>query len=307
MKKLILIIQIFITSAVFAQQEPMFTHYMFNTLTTNPGFAGNRNALVVNALHRSQWLGFDGAPRTQTLTVHSPLKNKHFGVGFALVNEKIGVIKSTNIAGSFSYEMLITRTMKIAYGINIGFNKIDADLRSVKTTNVGDPAFATNITTRLMPNLGFGAYFSTEKYYMGLSIPKFFENDFNSYTLDINNKLTGEQKNIYYIVGTILPLYSEKFKFKPSAQLQFSGGTMPKIDITGLIQYDNKFWWGLMLRTADSFGVLLGMNINHQIACGYSFDFSYLNTTVKYNGGSHEIMFQYLFSWEKELKCPAYH
>src|ERR1041385_4503006 len=88
---------------VNAQQDPMFTHYMFNTIVINPAYAGSRDALTITALHRSQWVSFKGAPVVQSLTMHMPLKNDHFGVGLSILNDRIGPSNKTSVAGDFAY------------------------------------------------------------------------------------------------------------------------------------------------------------------------------------------------------------
>src|SRR5436190_23650752 len=86
-----------------AQQDAMFTHYMNNTIAVNPAYAGTRNALTITGIHRSQWVGFDGAPITQTLTMHTPLGNHKMGIGLSVVNDKIGPVNTSGAFADYAY------------------------------------------------------------------------------------------------------------------------------------------------------------------------------------------------------------
>ena len=141
--------------ALNAQQDAMYTHYMNNTLVVNPGYAGNRDAMTVTALHRSQWVDFKGAPITQTLTLHTPLKNKHIGVGFSVLNDKIGPINNTSVYVDFAYIMQITEKSKLALGLSAGMNILQASLTGLQLDQQNDIAFQNNINNHVTPNFVF--------------------------------------------------------------------------------------------------------------------------------------------------------
>src|SRR5687768_1514885 len=114
--------------AANAQQAPMFTHYMNNTLVVNPGYAGSRDALTITALHRSQWVDFKGAPVTQTITMHAPLRNEHLGIGLSVLNDKIGPANNTSLIADFAYRLKLTEKSKLAFGVSAGANIYQANL-----------------------------------------------------------------------------------------------------------------------------------------------------------------------------------
>jgi len=163
-----------------AQQDPMFTHYMYNTLSINPAYAGSRDALSITALHRSQWVGFDGSPTTQTITMHSPIANKNIGLGLTVVNDKIGPVNNTSLAGQFAYIMQLNRKSKLSLGLSGGVNILQADLNSLSLDQQNDPTFQTNLTNRVTPNFGFGAYYSRERFYIGVSTPNLIQNQYST-------------------------------------------------------------------------------------------------------------------------------
>ena len=306
MRKIFIII-IIVLSALFtnAQQDAMFTHYMDNTLAINPGYAGSRDALTVMGLHRSQWVGFSGAPTTQTVLFHSPILNKKTGIGLSMINDKIGPTSTMSFYLDFSYKIKLTKRMNLAFGLKGGFNRLSNDINALKLGESQDNAFTTNFDTKFMPNFGAGLYLFTDKYYVGLSSPKILENNYSSQTITTSD-VGGEARHYFLIAGYAFRL-NQDFVFKPTTFLKVTNAAPMEVDITAQIIFMDKIWGGLMFRTGDAAGALIGFSITDQFDVGYSFDWSYVNTTMKYNGGSHEIMLRYDFIFETaKIKSPRY-
>lgn len=308
MKKIFIIIVIVAASlSGFAQQDAMFTHYMFNTLSVNPAYAGTRDALTITGLHRSQWVGFDGAPRTQTLTLHSPILNENIGVGLSVINDKIGPTNLTSVYGDFSYKIKVNEKARLSLGISGGLNIRRNALSDIPLTDGNDVSFANNEESELLPNFGFGAYYYTEKFYVGLSIPKLLENNFKTNEIAGGTNLASEARHYFFIAGTIFNI-SKDFKLKPTALLKYTYAAPVQIDLTATLLYKDKVWLGLMYRTSVATGVLVGVYITPQLAAGYSFDWSFGNETMEYNSGSHEIMLMYdlVFTDKSKVRSPRY-
>ena len=201
MKKIILFFALNIFSlGLFAQQDAMFTHYMFNTLAVNPAYAGSRDAFTVTGLHRSQWVGFEGAPVTQTLTMHTPIPLKNAGVGLSFVNDKVGPTNMTSFYVDFSYKIKLGSKANLAFGMKGGVNLLKGDLTSLSLTSPNDPTYISNEQSDVLPNFGFGLYYFTDKYYIGASIPKLLENDFKNNSVAGSTDLGGEEKHYFFIV-----------------------------------------------------------------------------------------------------------
>ena len=308
MKKILLLFAFSIISlGLFAQQDAMFTHYMFNTLAVNPAYAGSRDAFTVTGLHRSQWVGFEGAPLTQTLTMHTPIPLKNAGVGLSFVNDKIGPTRTTSFYADFSYKIKLNERASLAFGMKGGVNLLKGDLTSLSLTDPNDPAYSTNEQSDVLPNFGFGLYYFTDKYYIGASIPKLLENDFKNNSVAGSTDLGGEEKHYFFIAGAVFNL-NENFKLKPTTFVKITNAAPIEADLTTTLIYHDKVWLGAMFRTGDAMGVLLGINITDVLAVGYSFDWSYNNSTFQYNQGSHEIMLRYdlIFKNEKKIYSPRY-
>lgn len=313
MKKIHLYITILFVVAManqaIAQQEYMFTHYMFNKMAINPGFTGTEDALSITGIHRSQWVAFEGAPTTQNITAHMPIEGKNFGVGLGISNDQIGPTQNIGINGNFAYHLKVNEEATLGLGLRAGINFFSNKLTSLKTVNTNDVAFAENISNKMLPNVGFGAFYYTDKYFAGISTPKLLQNN-----LDVNDPtgtslaIAHEKRHYFLMGGSIFDLTSDgQFKIKPTTLIKITGGAPIQLDLTGNVIYKEQISAGLSWRTGDAIGLLLGYNFNKDFSVGYSFDFSYTNTTFNYNGGSHEIMLQYNIPRGTSSSTPKYY
>ncbi len=288
-KSSVLLILMCCFGGMFAQQDAMYTHYAFNTLNVNPGYAGSRGLPSITLLHRSQWVGFEGAPNTQTLTFHSPIFNDALGIGATVINDKIGPLNTTSFYLDLSYTMKLTQKMKIAFGLKGGGNFLQNSLNNVTTQDQDLNFFG--IANQFNPNIGAGVYLHQESWYVGLSAPRFLE---NGYTATSSSNIQGEKRHYFFIAGLITDL-SDKVQFKPTTFVKATEAAPLEADLTAMFIFNKKLELGVMGRTGDALGALLGYNFSDQLRLGYSFDFSFVNTTGIYNGGSHEVMLRYDF------------
>ncbi|MGV3632400.1 MAG: type IX secretion system membrane protein PorP/SprF [Bacteroidota bacterium] len=293
--------------SVQAQQAPMYTHYMYNTLSVNPAYAGSREALTITALHRSQWVGFSGAPMTQTLTMHSPVASEHIGLGLSFTNDRIGPVNNTSIFGSFAYIMQLTKKSKLALGLSGGANILQADLEALDLESESDPVFV-NVSNRATANFGFGAYYSMKRFYAGISAPNLLENSYSTVTLNNGNQsLAKEDRHYFFIAGGLIDL-SPNVAFKPTTLIKYTPNAPSQIDLTASFVLRQRLLLGAMYRSGDAVGALVGFDLSQQFHVGYSFDWSYGVRTFKYNQGSHEIVLRYdfIFPGRKQIDSPRY-
>lgn len=296
-----------------AQQDAMYTHYMYNTLAVNPAYAGTRDALTLTALMRNQWVGFDGAPRSITGTMHTPIGEK-IGFGLSFINDQIGPLKNNQIYADLSYILKLSTKAKLSFGLKGGVNLWSANLGTLKTLNdkEADPSqFNYSVTNNLTPNVGAGIYYYRERFYMGLSVPKLMRNTIGTTSTvggsgNTSNLIT-EQFHWFAILGSVFNL-GQNVKLKPTALLKMTEAAPIEADLTGTFIFNDKLNLGAMYRTGDAVGALIGLNLSPQLYAGYSFDWSFVNNTAKYNRGSHEIMLRYdlIFNNKKQIKSPRY-
>ncbi len=290
-----------------AQQIPMYTHYMNNTLVVNPGYAGSRDALTVTALHRSQWVDFKGAPVTQTLTMHSPLRNKHIGLGISVLNDKIRPSNNTSVIAAFAYRMQLSEKSKLALGLSAGANVLQANLNTLELDEQTDPMFQQNMRNEVTPHVGFGAYYSRERFYAGVSTPNLVQNSYSVAQADGSRIIAKEQRHYFVILGSMF-IISENFAFKPTTLIKVTPAAPVQADLTASFIIGKKLLLGAMYRTGDAMGALVGFDITEQLHIGYSYDWSYGLATNKYNKGSHELLLRYDFEFfgKQQIRSPRY-
>jgi len=309
LRKIVLVgISIMVSLTSNAQQDAMYTHYMYNTLMVNPGYAGSRDALTVTALHRSQWVNFKGAPIVQSVTLHAPLKNQHLGLGLSVLNDKIGSANKTSVFGDLAYRMNLTEKSKLAFGLSAGANVYQAGLSTLQLDQPADPVFQNSINNKVTPNFGFGAYYSRERFYAGLSVPYLLQNNYSEIKQANGSALTGtEQRHYFFIAGAVFNL-TKDLAFKPTTFIKATPAAPIQADITASFIIMKKVAIGAMMRTGDAFGGLIGLNASEQLYIGYSFDWSNGLKTGKYNQGSHEIVLRYDFLVfdKRQIHSPRY-
>ncbi len=277
-----------------AQQDPLYSQYMFNTLAFNPAYAGSADVFTVMALSRHQWVGFEGAPATQTVLAHSPLKAENLALGFSAINDKIGPARQTAAYVDFAYRIRTGEDTRLSFGLKGGVNMYQADLAKLTTVEV-DPS-NVNTASQLLPNFGFGLFWHSPRYYVGLSAPKLMENELDQ----VNGAavVKASEARHYFLIGGYVMDLSRDVKFKPSVMFRTVEGAPLSLDLNANFLLRDRIWFGAMYRLGNAFGVMGQYQVNDQLRVGYAFD---LTTTRigAYNAGTHEIMLSYDFRFLK--------
>lgn len=289
MKKLALVL-LFCSVAGFAQQDAQFTQYMHNTITINPAYAGSRGVMSVFGLYRTQWVGLDGAPETSTLSLNTPVNDK-IGLGFSLINDKIGPTNENNFSVDFSYSIPTSATTKLSFGIKGSGNIFNLDPSKLTPEDQGDEQFS-NFKNKFTPNVGAGVYWHSDKGYIGLSVPNFIET--NRYD-DNETAIFKDKINYYLIAGYVFNLDQyEMIKFKPAALAKMVEGSPLQVDVSANFMFNDKFVAGVSYRWSAALSAMAGFQINKNMYIGYAYDHETTNLN-HYNSGSHEIFLRYEF------------
>jgi type IX secretion system PorP/SprF family membrane protein len=269
----------------YSQQDAQYTQYMYNTINVNPAYAGSRGVLSVFGLHRTQWVGLDGAPMTNAFSVNSPLENTNLGVGLSFVNDRIGPTVENTISTDVSYTIPVSETYKLSFGI-----KGTANLFSFDRDKFNIDPLLQSLSNNFSPNVGAGAYFHSAKSYLGLSVPNFFQT--KRYN-DNNYEIYKERMNAYLIGGYVFDL-SPNLKFKPAFLAKMVQGASLQLDVSGNFLINEKFVLGAAWRWSAAASLMAGFQISKGLYIGYGYD---LDTTklAHYNSGSHEIFVRYEF------------
>lgn len=274
---------------VWAQQDPMYTQYMDNLLIINPGFAGskeNGNLLVVS---RNQWVGFEGAPKTNSLSYNTRLADENIGLGFSIVNDKIGPQSHTGLHMDYSYFLDISDKFRLGMGAKIGVNFYRSALTELNPLEP-DPIYAQDIYKNFLPNFGTGLYLYSKNTYFGFSIPDLIR---NKITRDeyLTEYVQREEIHMYFVMGKKFRL-GQDIHLKASSMVRYVQIAPVTFDLTALFGFKEKFWAGAMFRLGDAYGLLAQFKASDKMTIGYSYDLTYSELNA-YNRGTHEIMFSY--------------
>jgi len=255
----------------YAQQDPMFTQYMFNTLSVNPAYAGSADLLTATAIYRSQWVKFDGAPKTQSVIIHGPLKKESLSLGGSIINDAHGPVKQTGVYLDFAYRIFFDKA-KLSFGLKGGLNLFQANLLELNPVDSDDPTFANDISRKPLPNFGFGMLWHAPKYYVGVSTPKLLSNKLLDGDIpDFENNT--ERQHFFFIAGYVMDVNAYT-KFKPTLLVKGVSGAPISIDVTANFLFYEKFWIGAMYRHQDALGLLLQYEVNRKVKIGYSYDYT---------------------------------
>lgn len=288
LRKFLLVILItFCTNSLLGQQQPQYTQYMYNTMSINPGYTGTNGRLEAILLHRSQWIGIDGAPVTQSLGVHGKL-GEYTGLGLSVINDKIGPQSQQYFNGNFAYHIKMSEKTILSLGINAGFNLLNIDWSKGTYRSQTDNAFNENLNNNTRLIIGTGGFLYGENWYLGLSIPNFIITE--SYD-DIKESII-RRKTHYYLQGGYVFDLSPSLKFKPAFLAKLVEGAPVTYDASANFMINEKFVIGAGYRFTDAFSALAGFQITNSIFVGYAYDHS-ITDLQKYNDGSHEIILKF--------------
>lgn len=287
-----------------AQQDPHFTQYMDNTVYVNPAYAGSRGMMNITGLARFQWVGFKGAPMSQTLSFNTPLRYESVGLGLSIVNDKAGPLNQTLIYGDFSYTIPFKKSKhnaKLAFGVKAGMNLLNATTSNLVTTSNGDQTLGSNIRNVVTPNFGVGIYYHMDQFYFGVSAPKLLEAEQKA-----GLSATQEKRHYFFIAGGVISLKNPNYKLRPTTMLKFTPGAPVSWDISLALIIKDKVTLGAMYRVLDAAGGFIQYQFNPQFKLGYAFDIA-ATRLVGHNYGTHEVMLSYDFNFsKKKILSPRY-
>jgi type IX secretion system PorP/SprF family membrane protein len=294
-------------STALAQQLPQFTQYMFNTISINPAYAGSRETFSVVGLHRSQWVGLEGGPETQTLSIHSPLRNDKVGLGFSFINDKLGYENFSYLYADFSYTIQTGVNSELAFGIKGGFTHYNLDEELLNDPSVVNDPFFNDVSNRWSPNVGAGLYWHSQRWYLGLSAPRILNTDYNNGqqgTLDY----VALERISYYITGGYVFDLSETTKLKPSVLLKATNGAPLSFDISANFLFNETFWIGGGYRinqNAAAIGGIADFQVSKQLRIGYAYEYP-ISDLRPYTSGTHEVLLMFEVFKSKRIKSPRY-
>lgn len=282
-----------------AQQDAQYTQWMFNKLSLNPGYAVSSDYACASALHRSQWVGLEGAPVSQSLNVRVPFQGKNVGVGLSVNHDKIGPTNSWTVSGIYAYRIDFGENRSLGIGLQGTLRSYRVNYTDAVTIQSGDGSIPTTNESRTIPNFGAGLYYYTPKFFIGLSAPRILEGDLTFFNNGTGNTdFSREEAHIFLMAGVVFDL-NDAIKLKPSILLKYVDDAPFDADLHASLIFYDTFWAGATYRlggVADSPGesldIVLQLQLSRAIRLGFAYDFT-LSKVRDYSDGTFEVVLDY--------------
>ncbi len=285
----------------YAQEYSIFSQYMFNGLVLNPAYAGSHEALSVSAFHRSDFQGVEGAPQTQTFSMHAPLKSQRVGLGMNIIRDQTGITDQLIAHFQYAYKIPVGKS-KLSFGLQGGLINYKSSLSNLDIKDKDDLVLNSDING-LLPSVGAGVFLSGKTAYLGFSAPQLLE--YNIEQQNTGNRASRDFRH-YFATGGFVMTVSEHLKLKPNVLVKYKEGEELRYDLNANFLIDEVVWVGASYKSINTMALILDLQVANQLRIGYAYDFglpesSYLQVS------SHEFALNYLFSIKpKKVVSPRY-
>lgn len=286
----------------FAQQDAQYSQYMFNSMVINPAYAGYRETLNISLLHRDQWTGFTGAPKTQSFIADGAFTaNKNVGLGIAVVNDKFGLLGQSSAYLNYAYRLPVGNEARLSFGIAAGVAQYRIDNGAAVVENPDDLNFNGGNENNFGPDGKFGIHFSNEKLYAGISVTNLLARAVKYESL---NGTVAKQGRHFFLTGGYLVNLNEDLKLKPSFLLKEDLKGPANLDVNTFLLVKEMIWVGGSYRTGVNLWKNNSLNsatinqnsivgaveflVAQKFRLGYAYDYS-LGGLKSSADGSHEI------------------
>ncbi len=295
----------FFSLMIYAQQDPQYTQYMYNMSVINPAYTtSDIGTYNLGLLHRNQWVGINGSPKTTSLFLHTPINNK-IEVGFSLTNDNVGdIVKENNFYADFAYKLNLKNKHTLSFGIKTGFTLFDVDFTGFTLEDPSDFGVAFQNIRKTFFNIGAGIYYNSDSYYVGVSVPNLIK---SNHLNETNGQYRGVEEIHWFLTGGYVFKLNQKLKLKPAFMVKAVKGAPISLDITTNILYREKLEFGLAYRIDDAISALINFRITQNLRIGYAYDYT-ISNLGNYNSGSHEFLLLYDLNILNtgKLKSPRY-
>lgn len=283
---------VLLVNSLRAQQLPQYTQYMLNDLAINPAVAGKDNFADMRSNNRYQWVGITDAPRTYMLTLHSPLKNRHMGLGTNIYTDIVGPTRRVGINLAYAYHIKIAEKTRVSLGLSAGIQQWGIDGHKLRLHDAGDDNLLIQYQTKIVPDFGAGLYVHNETWHIGFSAPQLYQSPIKLYP---SGDGKGTLVTHFLLNGAYKFKINDDFKVEPSFLAKYASPAPLKVDIGTRVIYQEQIWLGGGYRHNDAFTALVGFMYKNYLMIGYSYDFTTTNLK-RYSTGTHELMLGLRFS-----------
>ena len=299
-------ISIIVTFAInfsFAQQDEQSSMYMFNPLQFNPAYAGSRGDFNVVGIIRSQWVGMNGAPKSQFVSLNSPLSIRNMSLGMHLCNDQVGARNRTSFYGDYAYTLRFKRGGNLNLGISGGGDQLAVDFQKLVADDPTESDYLTSIS-QFNFNAGAGLYYYTKRFYAGLSVPRMLQSKLLNQSVILSESYI--KRHGFITVGYVQPINSV-IDLKTSFLIKAIENAPVTVDLNTNLFFYKTFWIGAMYRYNESIGLNMAYQLKEKFMVGYAYDFPINGLNTIKNMGSHEIMLSYSINGKnKSFGSPRY-
>ncbi len=289
---------------------PVYSQYLHNGLIVNPAYAGTRGALSGFLSYRKQWIGIEGSPMTESISLHTPMKDEKVAIGLMAQFMQFGFTRSSNLYGSYAYHIKLEKG-KLSFGLKAGFDMSNTNYNKLSYTDLStappDPVFTSDDKPYFLPNAGVGVYYYNEEFFAGLTIPSFLSYQ-KSPSGKVSPNLSFGHNNFIITAGGLLSV-SDLLKIKPSMLINFSLDETERIsqfDVNTNFIIADLVWLGAAYRISEQVVVgIAQLQVNSQLMIGLSYDYP-VGRMQSYSSGSCEFVLRYDFGSKVSVSNPRY-
>ncbi len=284
-----------------AQQIQHYSQYFLNDFAINPAVAGTDGHFNIRLNNRSQWVGITDSPRTFTLSMNSPIKEKNMGVGATVFTDITGPTRRIGANFSYSYHLRIAEKTKLAMGLSAGVLQFAIDGSKITVRDQGDNYFSSGVQSVVVPDFGFGVHLYHDKYFVGISTPQITQNKLKFFA---NNENRARLESHYFLTAGYKFDAGENFQIQPMLLVKYVEPVPVQFDISARVIYQEKVWVGATFRTRDAVSAMIGFIYQDNLLFGYAYDYT-ISGLQKYSSGTHEIMLGIRFGESTNSSSPS--
>jgi len=285
-----------------SQSDIKLSSFFLTPLTYNPAYAGSYEGMSFTSLYSSQWVGFEGAPKTVFVNGHGTFFGPNTGLGFEIMHDEIGVTSDTKILGNYAYHIQINREWNMSLGLKAGAAWYSVDFNRLSILNPNEVNNFDDTPTNIDFNLGAGVFFHNENFYVGIGVPNFLK---TTYVDSYNATLANSTPNYYLSTGYKINLENDVF-LQPSALIRIVDGA--PINALGAItlNWQENLYGSINIDLNSTIGGFAGFRFAEKFLIGYSYDAS-INNFSNSNGGIHSFFLNIRLEdyWKRE-RCGCY-
>ena len=291
-----------LTSRLSAQQLPLYSQYMFNTLEINPAYAGFKQSMQFTSVFRKQFNGIKTAPQTAMISGDMPIGETRLGIGLKIVDDRISVIQNLGAQISMSYRIEGDNS-NLSFGLQAGALNNKTDFSQLNITSAGDPVFAQNLNA-MAANFGTGVYFNTDKFYAGLSSPNLVRTHLRKTDVALSEYMVKQDMHLYLNAGYLITV-NDNFVLKPSFLLRGVKGIPLNYDINANLFFREIMSGGISYRSHSALVGLLDFRLLPTLRLGYAYDYN-LGRLSNFSKATHEVILRFHIPFDKDELMPSY-